>query len=231
MKSKLAYVWFLAMVVGSVLLLKAAPRSDSSSKGGTVQAAFRNALKQESVHETETLISTQENPQIRILKEVLKAGNDNDPRMDRDLKVLSRDTKDEMVRFYQNLAREKRNELGTIVFLIGRNLTDVQDILFMKSVLDEKPCLSLKNCNEAAAPARNETARVINTSEISASYPELMAIRALKLLGEDLLSDKNAGGMSRPLLEATITALSSAAHSPNMRVAQAAGAALKKLSL
>jgi len=73
--------------------------------------------------------------QARILDQILSSKNDDDPRLDTDLKLLSEETKTVFRAKYRAMPPEKHNERGTIVFLLGRNLKTAQDYLFFKEVL------------------------------------------------------------------------------------------------
>lgn len=77
--------------------------------------------------------------QLRILGEIFVSKNDNDPRLDSDLRKLDEEAKAAFRAKYRALPPELRNERGTIVFLLGRNLTTAGDYAFMKNVLSEPP--------------------------------------------------------------------------------------------
>ena len=74
---------------------------------------------------------------------------------------------------------KKRNDLGTIVFLIGRQIDSKEDIEFLKTVLMEKPCLSLADCAKSDSPASGEAAHLEGINETTANYPQLMALRQM----------------------------------------------------
>ncbi len=62
--------------------------------------------------------------QVRILEDILTTRNDNDPRMDRDLMILNENAKMRFILKYKSLPAEQRNDRGTIVFLLGRNIAE-----------------------------------------------------------------------------------------------------------
>src|SRR5207302_220894 len=83
-----------------------------------------------------------------ILDEILRSRNDNDPRLDADFNDLSAETKRRFREKYGALAPEKRNERGTVVYLLGRNINDDRDWDFLREVAGEPPCLSLSDCSK-----------------------------------------------------------------------------------
>jgi hypothetical protein len=82
------------------------------------------------------------------------------------------------------LPDERRNDLGTVVYLLGRNLKTDEDWAFMRDVAAAPPCLSLEDCSRQAKtePDPHVTAGV----EITLSYPAIMALkRAERILQAD----------------------------------------------
>lgn len=114
---------------------------------------------------------------ISTLKEILATKNDNDPRMDTDLKNLSNEDKDALVRMYQDLKSESLNDKGTIVFLIGRDMNRPEDAEFLKSVLSEEPCLSFDNCG-VTNPQTDPHMDAVN--DVSLNYPQIVALNRMK---------------------------------------------------
>jgi hypothetical protein len=121
---------------------------------------------------------------LGILNEVLASRNDNDPRLDRDLKILSPGARALLRARYAELAAEKRNERGTIVFLLGRHLESAQDFEFFQTVIAEQPCRSLKDCQSADAMDSNDhTGREMGI-DVTLNYPQIVALKSLeRLLG------------------------------------------------
>lgn len=84
---------------------------------------------------------------LRVLDEVLRSRNDNDPRLDTEFRNLSSADKAALRAHYTELKAEDRNGRGTVVFLLGRELSEPADVAFLAEVLREKPCLSLADCS------------------------------------------------------------------------------------
>lgn len=125
-----------------------------------------------------TDLDPQGREQIRVLTEILNSRNDNDPRLDKDLKVLNEATKAKLREMYKTMPQEKFNDRGTLVFLLGRNLTTPADFAFMKDVLSEPPCLSLADCSRAepslADKAQGEHP---NGTGVTLAYPQLVTLQ------------------------------------------------------
>lgn len=119
--------------------------------------------------------------QMRILNEILASNNDNDPRMDQDLLALSAVAKETIRRRYAELPAEKRNQRGTLVFLLGRNITEAMDLEFLKQVLAEKACLSLENCrmSQSYQTLDSADAEHVGGMDIALAYPQVVALQAL----------------------------------------------------
>lgn len=155
--------------------------------------------------------SASEEKQVEVLESVLQARNDNDPRLDTDLKVLSEGSKKAFVKKYDSLAAEKRNERGTIVFLLGRNLQTEADIVFMGKVLREEPCRDLNNCR--GDPQRGDSHNEIGI-DVTLAYPQIVALKSL----ERIL----AQGEAQPLYRRSMDEVKAATNSPVEKVANLA---------
>ncbi|HAR41558.1 MAG TPA: hypothetical protein DCS07_02835 [Bdellovibrionales bacterium] len=129
---------------------------------------------------TPVAYSPEDGQKVTLLKEILKSKNDNDPRLDRELRVLSEGAKNLMVQQYRAFEAEKRNERGTIVFLLGRNLRAEPDFSFLCEVLREPPCLSLKNCSGDPSTVGREDFEHESGEEITLAYPQIVALVALQ---------------------------------------------------
>lgn len=113
--------------------------------------------------------------QLALLEEILRSRNDNDPRLDTAFNDLSPQAKSLFRQKYRQLPAESRNELGTVVYLLGRNLKTEEDWAFMRDVVAAPPCLSLADCHaEARAGADNHVAAGV---ELTLSYPAVMALK------------------------------------------------------
>lgn len=119
--------------------------------------------------------------QLQTLNAVLSSGNDNDPRLDTELKELSPAAKALFQQKYASLPTEDRNGRGTIVFLLGRNITSESDVAFLHSVIQEEPCLNMANCKQ---PMRADDHGHSGETgmEVSLAYPQLMALKGLERL-------------------------------------------------
>ncbi|MFA6316262.1 MAG: hypothetical protein WC943_02500 [Elusimicrobiota bacterium] len=109
---------------------------------------------------------------LRTLSEILLSRNDNDPRLDRDFNDLSPAAKELFRRMYRELPEERRNERGTIVFLLGRNLSSPEDWAFLRSVATEPPCLSMADCSKPGRAAGH------GGDEVTLAYPSLVALKS-----------------------------------------------------
>jgi hypothetical protein len=126
--------------------------------------------------------------QVTLLQNMLGAHNDNDPAYDTAMRNLTPETKIAMQTKYRSTAREKRNDRGTIVFVLGREIKTDSDLKFMEEVLNEAPCLSLANCEaDADMSAHVDSESGVDTTLV---YPQLVAIRSL---GTFIGADSGAG--------------------------------------
>lgn len=175
--------------------------------------------------------------QLQILDEVLASKNDNDPRLDSELRILGDIARKEFREVYDKLAKESLNERGTVVFLLGRNLAGEGDFRFIQNVLKEPACKSLANCTagsaQAGAPQLGRQPSDTSTSdrahsaahaaheagvdEVTLVYPQLMALRMIgRLIAAHEVTTKN-----RAWVEETLRV---ARESPIARVAAEARA-------
>jgi len=116
---------------------------------------------------------------IQILKTILQSKNDNDPRLDQDFNQLTPADKKAMEKEYLALRSESRNERGTIIFLLGRNLNSPDDFDFLKGVVSEPPCLSLSDCDSSAASVDVHT-ETTSGMQITLEYPQIVALKSLE---------------------------------------------------
>lgn len=147
--------------------------------------------------------------QLTILNEILTAKNDNDLRLDTELRDLSPETRAAMTSKYRELSPEKLNERGTIVFLMGRNIQTSEDVAFLREVLEERACLSLSNCSELPAPAAPDS-HADHSAEgnpLTLAYPQLTALNSLAQAREN-------SELTPELRSAIDAALESAKRSP-----------------
>lgn len=114
---------------------------------------------------------------LAILESVLRAKNDNDPRLDIVFRDLTPETREKFREKYRALPTEQLNQRGTIVFLLGREIRSKEDVKFLGGVAREKPCLSLVDCGKTVATDPHAEG---NGVEVTLSYLQLMAVRALE---------------------------------------------------
>lgn len=144
---------------------------------------------------------------LEILNEIFKSKNDNDPRLDQDLRSLSSTDKVVLKEKYSQLPVESRNERGTIIFLLGRNINANEDLFFFNQVFSESKCLSLEDCTKIG----NESASSEHTgsTETTLAYPQIVALKAL----ENFLAQN-------PQSAAGLEALKKASQSPIPLISQ-----------
>ena len=232
------------MLIGiGVALLRESPRSalveeisttgaDSARAGafgspvppgspGTPAASFRAAPSEPVIH-----LSPEDQKKVSALEQILLSRNDNDPRIDTELKNLSPQVKAALVSKYRSWSPEKFNERGTVVFLIGREIRNPGDVDFLKSVLQEKPCLNISDCSKhpEAHTGDDDHREMINETTIR--YPQLMALSALR---EKYLSLKEKPEGQEELLRSVRSALEEATRSPDPRIVEEAQSILKTL--
>ncbi len=160
--------------------------------------------------------------QAKVLDEIFASRNDNDPRLDTELRHLSPEVKRELEAKYARLPGEKRNERGTIAFLIGRDLATEEDARFLKSVLEEPPCLSLADCHSAGNAPSDPHSDL--GQDLTLAYPQVVAIQ---MLHEH--TPKPDGGQVSPLTQAAFDALKAGTQSKVPMVAKKASEALTDL--
>jgi hypothetical protein len=162
--------------------------------------------------------------QLSLLEQVLTSRNDNDPRLDTELRHLSLGAKALMESRYRQFAPEARNSRGTVVFLIGRNLERPEDVDFLRSVLAEPPCRSLADCSQEGGETHGEAKHLESTEEVTKAYPQIVALKSI----ENYLNQASSGGEKPPLYDQALAALQEAARSPVPSIAQAAQALIQR---
>lgn len=161
------------------------------------------------------LLSDKEENQLQALHEILTSKNDNDPRLDSELKELTPNLRNRMRTEYASIRREKLNDRGTLVFLLGRNLKTREDFAFMSSVFSESKCLSLANCSKETLIREDEKTHTASADAITLAYPQWNALIAV----EKVLKSASATTDEKNWAE---QALSAARNSPVREVAERA---------
>ncbi len=123
---------------------------------------------------------------LETLNQIIANRNDNDPRMDSELKQLSPTAKRLFRDRYQGLKDEQRNARSTVVFVMGREIQDLNDVEFMHEVLTESPCHSLENCKSIAGSGRNEReSHFEGLDETTLALPQIHALKGLQRVAQD----------------------------------------------
>ena len=121
-----------------------------SSSKKTSQASFEPSpteIKSPFAHEN---FSPQEKVQWTIFEDILKTKNDNDPRLDQDLKKISSRFREALYEKYAQLPPEDHSRRGLVVYLIGRDTSSSEDLQFLKKIYQEPPCLSMADCKSSS---------------------------------------------------------------------------------
>ncbi|MEZ0391170.1 MAG: hypothetical protein ACAH59_03070 [Pseudobdellovibrionaceae bacterium] len=110
-----------------------------------------------------------------ILTEILESKNDNDPRLDQELRHLSPQMHQKLRKAYDLLSLESRNERGTIAFLLARDLQTLEDAEFITEIYQEKPCLGFQDCTKEDGTDPH----LEGINQTSLNYPQLAALYQL----------------------------------------------------
>lgn len=108
---------------------------------------------------------------VKTLEVILRSRNDNDPRLDSDFNALSAEEKRLFRVKYGELPPEARNDRGTIVYLLGKNLSAPEDWEFLRAVAGEAPCLSLADCGKKPVGPTGLG------NDVTLAYPSLVALK------------------------------------------------------
>ena len=111
--------------------------------------------------------------------------NDNDPRLDRDFNDLTAAQKEDIRAYYRRLPSEYRNDLGTAVYALGKNLTAPEDWAFLREVVAEPRCLSLADCAKGSPGAADG-------DDVTLAYPALVALKQAQRVLESDSKNKDA---------------------------------------
>lgn len=106
------------------------------------------------------------------LEAVLNSNNDNDPRINLDLKNLSPSIHEALYEKYESIISENRNAKGLIVFLVARDLKSKEDIEFIAKTYQEAPCLSLDDCKNVGS----DDAHHSGPNQTTLVYPQLAGL-------------------------------------------------------
>ncbi len=121
-------------------------------------------------------LSQQDQKKWKLIEEFLVSKDDNDPRVDQELSSISDELKLKIENAYQALPLENRNGRGFLAFLITRDLRTDKDVQFLKSIFEEKACLSLSDCGSSA----QEDPHLDSVNNVSLNYPQMTALYQLQ---------------------------------------------------
>jgi hypothetical protein len=160
-----------------------------------VSVRWTAALEPPSTVVSGVSVSSESRKALAVLDEILRSKNDNDPRLDTAFSSLSPETKRLFREKYRGIPPERRNERGTIVFLLGEgNLREADDWAFLREVASEAPCLSLADCAKKPKPGADDAEA--KGDEITLAYPSLVALKQAEHVLE------TASASSKPAIEA-----------------------------
>jgi hypothetical protein len=173
------------------------PTAQTSQKRETQGAASVQAQA------VQNSLSPQETAQLRAYEEIRDSKNDNDPRIDQDLRHLSPAVHQALIKDYTQMQPEKRSERGLVVFLIARDANTLEDLQFLTSVYEEPPCVSLENCSK---PQKSDP-HLGGIEETTLTYPQTAGLFQLQRKlesadGASLLKDESKKAQLEKLLSA-----------------------------
>lgn len=181
---------------------------DDSTKSASFNQA-RDTKVREDGQEQAPVLNHKDAEKFKIFLEILKSGNDQDPRLDRELKGLSEPLKRELTKKYQEMDQEKFSARGLVAFLIGRELSSSADFQFAQSVLNE-PVL-VQDAHEV--PAQNHHAAV---DQITRVYPQMVTLEMIEAKW------KEGGVWGEEIKKSFTPTLESLSQSRNLRIASRA---------
>lgn len=133
----------------------------------SVTAPIAIEKKQEVTFQAENL-TAEDQVKWKSFEEILKTKNDNDPRMDTQLKKLSPAVHAALYEKYDQIPAEDRNAKGLVIFLVARDINTIDDIQFMKKLYQESPCLSLADCKTIGPDDPHHS----GVNETTLTYPQ-----------------------------------------------------------
>lgn len=151
------------------------PASDNKESAENNHSLLPHAVGGElpEVYKSKVNLSKEDEAKLQVVQDIMRSKNDNDPRFNNELKNLSPSLKLALAEEYLELSAEKRNEKGTLVFLVSREIKSIEDTELLKKIYEEAPCLSMEDCKQLPTSRDPHHA---NTEEISLNYPQLVAL-------------------------------------------------------
>lgn len=114
---------------------------------------------------------------LKILDEIFASRNDNDPRLDSEFEEISPEMRAALIVSYKALPKERLNERGTLIFLLGKKINDEKDIDFFQELIAEAPCLSLTDCSKESIVESLGDEHQAESQATTLVYPQLVALR------------------------------------------------------
>lgn len=133
---------------------------------------YNSNVRDHSLDHIISQLSQEDQIKYSVFTEILKAKNDNDPRLDSELSHLSLDLHRVLIETYTQLKPEDRSARGLVSYLIARDLKNIEDVEFIKKIFQETACLSLENCQQLTADQSHHSV----TTETTLAYPQLAAL-------------------------------------------------------
>lgn len=121
-------------------------------------------------------LSFESRQKFEIVQDILSSKNDNDPRIDVELKTLDPLLKLVLQEKYNQLAEENRNQRGLLIYLISREIQSEQDLTFIKTVYEEPPCMSLSDCRSAG----DFNPHMDSVNQVTLDYPQKVGLYQLE---------------------------------------------------
>jgi hypothetical protein len=125
---------------------------------------------------------------LKILDEIFATKNDNDGRLDTEFNDISPELREALIVSYKSMPKERLNERGTVIFLLGKKIENESDLDFFQEVIAEAPCLSLTDCSTDSTVEIPGEAHLAEAQETTLVYPQLMSLR---LMSSNYVSNEN----------------------------------------
>ena len=210
-----AVIGFLLFLFKPVTTLQPTPTFQPQTIAGTPQPAASHSAVPSS--RPSLVITEHDRHLLVLLNQILVSKNDNDLRLDTEFKNLTPGTKELLMQRYQQLPMEARNERGTIVFLIGRELTRPEDFAFLGQVALEMPCMSLANCKKEGSHSEEDVHEEAAIS-VTLAYPQHVAEKSV----ENLLNQATQTWVDPARINQAFATLNKMTESPVLSISRKA---------
>lgn len=138
---------------------------------------INNEPAQISIEKTESFKpSIQVKGILSVVDEIIQRQNDNDPRVNSELKNLSQQVHEALYEKYDSYAAENRNAKGFIVFLVAQDIKSVADVEFVTKIYQEAPCLSLEDCKNVGSGDPHHS----GANQTTLIYPQFVGLYQLE---------------------------------------------------